>query len=92
MASRRMAHRRVDRRAGLAVVFSLCLGALACASGVGTAKESESGSHIFVARKIVTMDPARPTASAVAVREGRIAAVGRRGQFDQDRQTVTDRI
>ena len=31
---------------------------------------------VYAARKIVTMDPARPTASHVAVRDGRILAVG----------------
>jgi predicted amidohydrolase YtcJ len=31
---------------------------------------------IFTARRVITMDPGRPTASAVAIREGRILSVG----------------
>ena len=31
---------------------------------------------IFAARKILTMNPSRPTATHVAVRDGRIVAVG----------------
>ena len=31
---------------------------------------------VYVARKIITMDPGRPTASAIAVRDGRILSVG----------------
>ncbi|MBV8136717.1 MAG: amidohydrolase [Deltaproteobacteria bacterium] len=31
---------------------------------------------VFVARRILTMDPGRPTASAIAVRDGRILSVG----------------
>ena len=31
---------------------------------------------VFVARRIITMDPGRPTASAIAVRDGRILSVG----------------
>jgi predicted amidohydrolase YtcJ len=31
---------------------------------------------VFVARRIITMDPGRPTASAIAVRAGRILSVG----------------
>lgn len=72
---------RVYRRPGPAALLALCLCGLACAatSGAPGAKEPESavgGAHIFVARKIVTMDPHRPLARAVAVRAGRIAAVG----------------
>jgi predicted amidohydrolase YtcJ len=31
---------------------------------------------VFVARRIITMDPGRPTASAIAVRDGRILSLG----------------
>src|SRR5215472_17301306 len=31
---------------------------------------------VFIARRIITMDPGRPTASAIAVRDGRILSVG----------------
>ncbi len=31
---------------------------------------------VFVARKVITMDPGRPTARAIAVRDGRIVSVG----------------
>jgi predicted amidohydrolase YtcJ len=33
---------------------------------------------VFEAKRIVTMDPGRPTARAVAVRDGRIVSVGTR--------------
>ena len=46
-------------------LVALCVWGLACES-----------TRIFVARNIVTMDPQRPLARAVAVRDGRIAAVG----------------
>jgi predicted amidohydrolase YtcJ len=36
--------------------------------------------RIFVANKIITMDPARPTATAVAVENGEIVAVGTLGE------------
>ncbi len=35
-----------------------------------------SGITVFVARKVITMDPGRPTGTAVAVRDGRILSVG----------------
>ncbi len=36
--------------------------------------------RVFSARKILTMEPDRPTATAVAVEDGRIVAVGSRGE------------
>ncbi len=39
-------------------------------------KNDMTETRVFKARKILTMDPLRPTASHVAVREGRILAVG----------------
>src|SRR5581483_3040937 len=35
-----------------------------------------SETTVFIARKIITMDPGRPAASAIAVRDGRILSVG----------------
>jgi hypothetical protein len=40
------------------------------------AKEEPSAITVFTAKKIVTMDPTRPTATAVAVRDGMILGVG----------------
>jgi predicted amidohydrolase YtcJ len=40
------------------------------------AQDVPSQTTVFVAKKIVTMDPTRPTATAVAVRDGRILGVG----------------
>src|SRR5262249_61228708 len=37
---------------------------------------SMSDITVFVARRIITMDPGRPTARAIAVRDGRILSVG----------------
>lgn len=51
---------------------------------------------VYVARRIVTMDPARPRATHVAVRDGRILAVGtldevrRWGAFDLDERYADD--
>jgi predicted amidohydrolase YtcJ len=36
----------------------------------------EATTTVFVAKRVITMDPLRPTAEAVAVREGRVIAVG----------------
>jgi hypothetical protein len=40
---------------------------------------SRGPATVYVAQKIITMDPARPTATAVAVQNGRIQAVGDAG-------------
>ncbi|MBK7976419.1 MAG: hypothetical protein IPK07_25165 [Deltaproteobacteria bacterium] len=40
------------------------------------AQEQPQGITVFVAKKIITMDPGWPTATAVAVRDGRILSVG----------------
>ena len=44
--------------------------------------------RVFTARKILTMDPAHPTATAVAVAAGRIVAVG---SLDEVRASLADR-
>jgi predicted amidohydrolase YtcJ len=41
-----------------------------------TAQDQRGAITVFTAKKIVTMDPTRPTATAVAVREGMILGVG----------------
>jgi len=66
----------VDLRFGLAGLLALAVGLLGCALSTGAFSAPEGGARVFVADKIVTMDPALPVASAVAVRDGRIAAVG----------------
>ncbi len=48
---------------------------------------SPSTDRILVARKILTMDPEQPVAAAVAIRDGRIAAVG---SLDEVRAVVGD--
>ena len=40
------------------------------------AAQTMSNTTVFVARKILTMNPMQPEATHVAVREGRILAVG----------------
>ena len=69
----------------LAVLVAICLWGLACGS-----------TRIFVARNIVTMDPQRPVARAVAVRDGRIAAVGSlaevRAALDPDSYEIDERF
>jgi predicted amidohydrolase YtcJ len=52
-------------------------------SALAQAVEDDSGqTTVFVAKKIVTMDPTRPTATAVAVRGGRILGVGSVADLD----------
>lgn len=46
------------------------------AAGSVTAQDEPSAITVFTAKKIVTMDPTRPTATAVAVRDGMILGVG----------------
>jgi predicted amidohydrolase YtcJ len=41
-----------------------------------TAQDQPDAITVFTAKKIVTMDPTRPTATAVAVRDGQILSVG----------------
>jgi predicted amidohydrolase YtcJ len=41
-----------------------------------TAQEQAGAITVFTAKKIVTMDPTRPSATAVAVRDGKILSVG----------------
>ncbi|MFP8875724.1 MAG: hypothetical protein VCB99_02175, partial [Myxococcota bacterium] len=65
MLRRRATTFRSLRGKRLAGLVAICLWGLACSS-----------TRIFVARNIVTMDPQRPVARAVAVRDGHIAAVG----------------
>jgi len=40
------------------------------------AKDQPGPITVFIAKKIVTMDPTQPTATAVAVRDGQILSVG----------------
>ena len=47
---------------------------------------------IYVAREVITMDPARPRAEAVAVVQGRIAAVGSRADIEKLAGTQDYRI
>lgn len=56
---------------------ALLLSGLALPSRPAPAEERPAPITVFVAKKIVTMDPGWPTATAVAVRDGRILSVGR---------------
>jgi len=64
---------RSMKRSLLAVAF-LC-GGLVSYAPVG-AQEKPAPITVFVAKKIITMDPGWPTATAVAVRDGKILSVG----------------
>jgi predicted amidohydrolase YtcJ len=77
------------RRGPLALVIALLLW-----GGPASAEESGGATRVFVARKIVTMDGAVPEATAVAVAEGRIVAVGSLESLERalaDRESVVDR-
>ena len=55
----------------------LLLGLLAIIASAGTAHtQNEHPVTVFVAKKIYTMDPGWPTATAVAVRDGKVLSVG----------------
>ena len=59
------------------MVKTLCYLLLGCLpAALAAAEPSASALTVFTARKIVTMEPALPEATAVAVSEGRIVAVG----------------
>lgn len=61
---------KLIRRAAVGALLALAL-----VSPV-TAQDQSGEIVVFIAKKIVTMDPARPTATAVAVRGGEILSVG----------------
>ena len=54
-------------------VSFLCVG---CFTGLVSAHDTATPITVFVAKKIITMDPGWPTATAVAVRDGKILSVG----------------
>src|SRR3990167_5131875 len=60
---------RIIKRLGLAFLLTVTFSAMA---------SNESNNHItvFVAKKIITMDPMWPEATAVAVQNGKILSVG----------------
>lgn len=64
--------KRIRRAFALAGTALLVLGL----AWVWARGPSHPAPRIFTARRILTMEPERPTATAVAVRDGRIAAVG----------------
>ncbi|MFZ1503579.1 MAG: hypothetical protein WAS50_10520, partial [Nitrospira sp.] len=61
---------KLMRRAAVGALLALTL-----VSPV-TAQDQPGEIVVFIAKKIVTMDPTRPTATAVAVRGGEILSVG----------------
>ncbi|PTL81526.1 amidohydrolase [Vitiosangium sp. GDMCC 1.1324] len=62
----------------------LLLGAVALALGVGCARRAPEGARVettvYVARRIRTLDEKRPEAEALAVRHGRLLAVGTKAE------------
>ena len=62
---------------GLAVLRLTCMDMpFGAADAQANAATTGGPINVFVAKKIITMDPTRPAATAVAVRDGRILAVG----------------
>ena len=57
-------------------VFGSVLLATLCFASTVDAQETGKGITVFVAKKIITMDPGWPEATAVAVRDGKILSVG----------------
>ena len=57
----------------------VCIGSQAAETGDAVA----SPVTVFVAKKIITMEPALPEATAVAVADGRIVAVGEPKDMDE---------
>ncbi len=62
--------------ASMSILSLLCINALATQLLEPPSSPKISGITVFVAKKIVTMDPAIPFATAVAVADGRILSVG----------------
>jgi predicted amidohydrolase YtcJ len=60
-------------RAGVALAL---VGAFAVGCGGGRTPRAGGAELVLVGGELVTMDPARPRASAIAIKDGRIAAVG----------------
>jgi imidazolonepropionase-like amidohydrolase len=76
--SARLWSRREALEAGAGVALGLALGC----SARRAAPDGGRASVIVVNGRIVTLDAARPTAEAVAIRDGRIVAVGGRGAVE----------
>jgi predicted amidohydrolase YtcJ len=55
------------------LVSFVCVG---WSTGLASAQDTRSPITVFVAKKVVTMDPGWPSATAVAVRDGKILSVG----------------
>ncbi len=60
----------------LSLLLSLLLGLLAVLSALAPAAAAQDQLTVFTARTIVTLEPAQPTATAVAVQGGRIVSLG----------------
>ncbi|MBR0682976.1 amidohydrolase [Roseomonas eburnea] len=95
-----LARAGVSRRSFLSGSGRLALGAAAtgfgarfnCAAAQGPSDPSGAADAIFSGGTILTMDDARPTAEAVAVRGGRILAVGTRDEVNARRGAGTRSI
>ena len=67
---------------GTAVVLALLMLPAVSGNAVEAANETASKTTVFVGGEILTMDDALPVAEALAVRDGRILAVGSRSEVD----------
>ncbi|MFI5180767.1 MAG: amidohydrolase [Thermoanaerobaculia bacterium] len=78
---------RVSSAASVVAAVSLAVG---CApSGPPPEKTADA---IYASGKIVTMDPARPSAEAVAVKDGKILAVGMRAEVEKAHKGASTKV
>src|SRR5512140_2461305 len=61
-----------------AVILLACVAG--CARRAPDSTPSPSGTTVYVARRIRTLDPSRPLAEALAVRDGKVLATGTRDE------------
>jgi predicted amidohydrolase YtcJ len=64
------------RQVHRAIVIVAFILAEAMGATLSMAQDKPKGITVFVAKEIITMDPGWPTASAVAVQDGKILSVG----------------
>ncbi len=67
---------RIPRHLGAAIVLLISMSLPVAASTIAQEQLRDNELVVYTAKKIITMEPAMPEASAVAVADGRIVAVG----------------
>lgn len=88
--------RNLDPRAALSRGVRALVGVMLVGATLGLAacaKQEPPADAVFVEGVVHTLDPAQPLASAVAIRDGRIVAVGDKaamGPFIGDATEITD--